>query len=110
VVGTGRRKAGTSFDGSSTCRRRRECCPPSGALPAGPRPSRTPGEGQEEYENGQVNDGIEFPPNTSSFVAFFAGYTAFIYYNKLHTFHSDELCGSFTETLKANPLARRRSC
>lgn len=62
-------------------------------------------EGQEEYENGQVNDNITFQPNTSSVMAFFAGYTAFNYYNKLHTFHSDELDGYVYGSLTINPAA-----
>jgi hypothetical protein len=61
---------------------------------------------QEEYENGQVNDNITFLPNTSSVVAFLEGYTDFKYYNKLHTFHSDELCGFVYGSLQANSADR----
>jgi hypothetical protein len=63
-------------------------------------------EGQEEYTNGKVNDSITFAPNTSSVVAYLAGYTAFNYYNKLHTFHSDELDGYVYGSLTVDPGAR----
>jgi hypothetical protein len=80
--------------------------PSFGANPGRPGSEQPAWDGQEEYENGQVNDSITFQPNTSSVVAFLAGYTAFAYYNKLHTFHSDELCGYVYGSLKANPAAR----
>ena len=63
-------------------------------------------QGQEEYEGGQVNDNITFQPNSSSVMDFYAGYTAFTYYNKLHTFHSDELDGYVYGSLTVNPADR----
>lgn len=77
----------------------------------GPNPGR-PGsyedawEHQEEYVNGHVNDSITFQPNSSSVMSFLAGYTAFDYYSKLHTFHTDELCGYVYGSFSANPSAR----
>jgi hypothetical protein len=68
-------------------------------------------EGQEEYKNGHINNSVTFQPNSSSVASFLAGYTAFTYYSKLHTFHSDELCGYVYGNLKVNPAARlTRTC
>jgi hypothetical protein len=63
-------------------------------------------EGQEEYVNGRVNDAVAISPNGSSVMSFYAGYTAFDYYNKLHTFHSDELNGYVYGRLTVNAAAR----
>ena len=38
--------------------------------------------------------------------AYFAGYTAFNYFSKLFSYHSDELCGYIYGKLQANPAAR----
>lgn len=82
--------------------------PPSFGGGTGGRPAsyQSAWESQEKYENGQVNDSITFQPNTSSVMAFFEGYTAFAYYNKLHTFHTDELDGIVYGSLKVNPAAQ----
>jgi hypothetical protein len=62
-------------------------------------------DGKEEY-TGQVNDSVTFQPNTSSVVAYFAGYTAFTYFSKHFTFHSDELNGYVHGSLTANAADR----
>lgn len=62
-------------------------------------------DGQEEYENGQVNNSISVTPGNSPVMSYFAGYTSFGYYNKLHGFHSDELCGYVYGSLTANQSA-----
>ena len=63
-------------------------------------------EGQEEYKNGKVNDSILVLSNASSVINYFAGFSSFAYYNKLHTFHSDELCGYVYGSLNADQGAR----
>jgi hypothetical protein len=106
VPGTG------SAAGRNLVRRLQHLSSATGTLPSFGSNDGRPGsdptawDGQEEYENGQVNANITFTPNNSSVLAFFAGYTGFNYYNKLHNFHSDELCGYVYGNLKANPAAR----
>jgi hypothetical protein len=100
-----------SAAGRNLVRRLQHLSGATGALPSFGTTDNRPGSdpvawgGQEEYENGQVNDSISFAPNSSTVMDFFEGYTAFNYYNKLHTFHSDELCGYVYGNLKANTQA-----
>jgi hypothetical protein len=103
---------GGAADGRNLARRIQALSSVTGVAPSFGGTAGRPGsyqsawDGQEEYENGQVNDSITFLPNTSSVVAYLAGYTAFTYYSKLHTFHSDELDGYVYGNFKANPAAR----
>jgi hypothetical protein len=98
-----------SAAGRNLVRRLQHLASATGMLPSFGSTDNRPGSdptawgGQEEYENGQVNDNITFVPNSSSVMDFFQGYTAFNYYNKLHSFHSDELCGYVYGWIKANP-------
>ncbi len=63
-------------------------------------------EGQEEYIGGKINSNITFQANSSSVMSYFGGYTSFQYYNKLHTFHSDELDGYVYGSVSVDPTAR----
>jgi hypothetical protein len=95
--------------GRNLVRRLQHLASATGTLPSFGSTDGRPGsdtsawDGQEEYENGQVNANITFVSNSSSVMAFFQGYAAFNYYNKLHNFHSDELCGYVYGWIKANP-------
>lgn len=60
---------------------------------------------KEEY-TGKVNDSITFQPTQSTVLAFFEGYTAFAFFSKFFTFHSDELDGYVHGHLSVNPAAR----
>lgn len=59
---------------------------------------------KEEY-TGKVNDSITIQLNASSVLAYFAGYTAFAFFGKFFTFHSDELDGYVHGNLSVNPAA-----
>ncbi|HEV8037736.1 MAG TPA: hypothetical protein VGP62_02660 [Bryobacteraceae bacterium] len=105
--------AGTgSVAGRNLVRRLQALASATGTLPSFGTTGGRPGSDstawgfQEEYENGQVNTSITFQPNSSSVMDFFEGYTAFAYYNKFHTFHSDELDATVYGSLKVNPSAR----
>jgi hypothetical protein len=63
-------------------------------------------EGQEQYENGHVNADITFTTAPSTVMDFYKGYSSFAYYNKLHTFHSDELCGYVYGRLQVDTSSR----
>ena len=72
--------------------------PPLPTLPQG-------WDGKEEYK-GNVNANIVFQPNASAVSSYFAGYTAYTFFSKLFTFHSDELNGYVHGSLTVQSTAR----
>lgn len=91
--------SGGSAAGRNLARRLQALAAATGTAPSfgnvGGRPGSDPSAWtyQEEYEGGHVNANIVFTTAPSTVMDFYKGYMSFAYYNKLHTFHSDELCG-----------------
>jgi hypothetical protein len=100
-----------SAEGRNLVRRLQALAAFTGTAPPfaiGARPASLPlaWAGQEEYENGHVNANITFTTASSTVMDFYKGYSSFAYYNKLHTFHSDELCGYVYGNLQVDTTSR----
>ncbi len=104
--------SGGSADGRNLARRLQALAAVTGTAPSFTHVGNRPGsyssawDGQEEYEGGHVNANVVFSAAQSTVMDFFKGYSSFGYYNKLHTFHSDELCGYVYGNLQVDTSSR----